>query len=104
MLGRRRYQKFMSYMTGEWPDKMLTETHSGVETLEADSEREGWYALLGWQSSLVGTALAAAQLFQAVIVLYNPWFASKGTGCRAFKHCVLYTTDYGFWYKAGSAL
>ncbi|KAL1581643.1 hypothetical protein WHR41_09484, partial [Cladosporium halotolerans] len=49
----RRYQKFMSYMTG-------------------------WYALLGWQSSLVGTALAAAQLFQAVIVLYNPWFASKG--------------------------
>ncbi|KAL1581939.1 hypothetical protein WHR41_09376 [Cladosporium halotolerans] len=48
-----KFQKFMSYMAG-------------------------WYALLGWQTSLVGTALAAAQLFQAVIVLYNPWFASKG--------------------------
>lgn len=34
--------------------------------------------MLGWQTSLVGTALAAAQLVQAVIVLYNPSFATKG--------------------------
>lgn len=38
----------------------------------------GWYAVLGWQTSLVGTALAPAQLFQAVVILYNPSFASKG--------------------------
>lgn len=48
-----RHQKFMSYLTG-------------------------WYAVLGWQTSLVGTALAPAQLFQAVVILYNPSFASKG--------------------------
>lgn len=58
----RRHQKFMSYLTG-------------------------WYAVLGWQTSLVGTALAPAQIFQAVIILYNPSFASKGmftTGRNAF--------------------
>jgi hypothetical protein len=49
----RRYQKFMSYFTG-------------------------WYAVLGWQTSLVGTALAPAQIFQAVVILYNPSFASRG--------------------------
>ena len=49
----RRHQKFMSYLTG-------------------------WYAVLGWQTSLVGTALAPAQIFQAVVILYNPSFASKG--------------------------
>lgn len=38
----------------------------------------GWYATLGWQTSLVGTALAPAQLFQAVVILYNTSFASKG--------------------------
>jgi hypothetical protein len=38
----------------------------------------GWYAVLGWVTSLVGTALAPAQLFQAVIILYDPRFSSKG--------------------------
>lgn len=38
----------------------------------------GWYAVFGWQTSLVGTALAAAQLFQAAVILHQPSFASKG--------------------------
>lgn len=38
--------------------------------------------MLGWQTSLVGTALAPAQLFQAMVVLYNPSFATKGKFCR----------------------
>ncbi|KAK5130289.1 hypothetical protein LTR08_002249 [Meristemomyces frigidus] len=38
----------------------------------------GWFALLGWQTSLVGTAYAAAQHFEAMAALSDPNFVIKG--------------------------
>nr|POF07203.1 choline transport protein [Quercus suber] len=41
-----------------------------------------WFALLGWQTSLVGTAYAAGQQFEAMIALSNPTYVIKGWhGC-----------------------
>ncbi|KAK4544789.1 hypothetical protein LTR36_004038 [Oleoguttula mirabilis] len=52
-----RYQKGLSYVTG-------------------------WFALLGWQTSLVGTAYAAGQQFEAMAALSNPDYTVKGwQGC-----------------------
>ncbi|KAK5120617.1 hypothetical protein LTR85_005975 [Meristemomyces frigidus] len=42
----------------------------------------GWFALLGWQTSLVGTAYAAGQQFEAAAALSNPHYTIKGwQGC-----------------------
>lgn len=42
----------------------------------------GWFALLGWQTSLVGTAYAAGQHFEAMIALSHPDYVIKGwQGC-----------------------
>lgn len=42
----------------------------------------GWFALLGWQTSLVGTAYAAGQQFEAMAALSDPTYTIKGwQGC-----------------------
>lgn len=42
----------------------------------------GWFALLGWQTSLVGTAYAAAQQFEAMVALSDPTYTPQGWhGC-----------------------
>lgn len=42
----------------------------------------GWFALLGWQTSLVGTAYAAGQQFEAMAALSDPTYVVKGWhGC-----------------------
>jgi hypothetical protein len=74
-----RYQKFMSYSTG-------------------------WFAVLGWQTSLVGTALAPAQLFQAVVILYNPSFASKGMPSHWSRRILMDGANYLFPTKVGLGL
>ncbi|KAF2764011.1 amino acid transporter [Teratosphaeria nubilosa] len=56
-LSPRRYQRVFSYVTG-------------------------WFALLGWQSSLVGTAYGAGQQFEAIAALSIPTYVTKGWhGC-----------------------
>nr|POF22393.1 putative amino-acid permease c15c4.04c [Quercus suber] len=53
----RKYQRIFSYITG-------------------------WFALLGWQTSLVGTAYVAGQQFEAMIALSNLDYVIKGwQGC-----------------------
>ncbi|KAK5740131.1 hypothetical protein LTR17_004843 [Elasticomyces elasticus] len=52
-----KYQKVLSYVTG-------------------------WFALLGWQTSLVGTAYAAGQQFEAMAALSDPNYTIQGwQGC-----------------------
>ena len=42
----------------------------------------GWFALLGWQTSLVGTAYAAAQQYEAMIALSDSTYTPQGWhGC-----------------------
>lgn len=42
----------------------------------------GWFALLGWQTSLVGTAYAAAQQFEAMVALNDSTYVPQGWhGC-----------------------
>ena len=42
----------------------------------------GWFALLGWRTSLVGTAYAAGQQFEAMIALSDSSYSIKGwQGC-----------------------
>ncbi|KAH9826561.1 Amino acid permease [Teratosphaeria destructans] len=56
-LSPRRYQRVFSYVTG-------------------------WFALLGWQSALVGTAYGAGQQFEAIAALSMPTYETKGWhGC-----------------------
>ncbi|KAK0940114.1 hypothetical protein LTR29_008308 [Friedmanniomyces endolithicus] len=38
----------------------------------------GWFALLGWQTSLVGTAYAAGQQFEAMAALSDPNYTIEG--------------------------
>ncbi|KAK1071637.1 hypothetical protein LTR74_003268 [Friedmanniomyces endolithicus] len=38
----------------------------------------GWFALLGWQTSLVGTAYAAGQQFEAMAALSDPNYSIEG--------------------------
>ncbi|KAK0777795.1 hypothetical protein LTS16_017852 [Friedmanniomyces endolithicus] len=49
----RKHQKVLSYVTG-------------------------WFALLGWQTSLVGTAYAAGQQFEAMAALSDPNYTIEG--------------------------
>ena len=42
----------------------------------------GWFALLGWQTSLVGTAYAAGQQFEAMVAMSDPSYSIEGwQGC-----------------------
>jgi len=42
----------------------------------------GWFALLGWQTSLVGTAYAAGQQYEAMVALSSPSYTIQGwQGC-----------------------
>ncbi|KAK5717360.1 hypothetical protein LTR15_009254 [Elasticomyces elasticus] len=52
--------------------------NSAPQSTKALSYVTGWFALLGWQTSLVGTAYAAGQQFEAMAALSDPKYIIQG--------------------------
>lgn len=48
----------------------------------------GWFALLGWQTSLVGTAYAAGQQFEAMAAMSNANYTIQGWQGCLFTICL----------------